>query len=97
MLNLVDFTGKKIIVAGASSGIGRCTALTLSGLGAEVILIARREDKLEEVLKEIRNNTVLGGGQKYLADLSRTDTIEDLIKELRRKTEQLTGLYILQV
>ena len=50
MRNLIDFSGKKIIVAGASSGIGRQTAITLSTVGARLILIARREEKLQETM-----------------------------------------------
>ena len=46
MFNLVDLTGKRIIVTGASQGIGRDTAILLSKLGATLILIARNEDKL---------------------------------------------------
>ena len=36
--NLLDFTGKRILVTGAASGIGKATALLLSQLGADLIL-----------------------------------------------------------
>ena len=38
MFNLVDLTGKKIVVTGASQGIGRDTAILLSKLGAQLAL-----------------------------------------------------------
>ena len=50
MNNLIDLTGKTILVTGASSGIGRQTAITLSEAGAKVILTARRKEQLEETL-----------------------------------------------
>ena len=40
------FAGKNIIVTGGGSGIGRCTAHELASLGAQVVLIGRKDDKL---------------------------------------------------
>jgi 3-hydroxy acid dehydrogenase/malonic semialdehyde reductase len=45
--------GRTAIVTGASSGIGRATALALAGEGARVALGARRAEKLESVLAEL--------------------------------------------
>jgi len=47
------FAGQTIIVTGAGSGIGRCTAHELASLGAHVVLTGRTLDKLEEVAQEI--------------------------------------------
>ena len=46
--------GKTYVVTGASSGIGRGTALRLASLGANVVLAARRSDVLKEVEAEAR-------------------------------------------
>ncbi|RMB82310.1 SDR family NAD(P)-dependent oxidoreductase [Streptomyces shenzhenensis] len=48
-----DLLGHKVLVAGASSGIGRAAALHLAGRGADVVLAARRTRALEEVAAEI--------------------------------------------
>jgi NAD(P)-dependent dehydrogenase (short-subunit alcohol dehydrogenase family) len=48
ILNPFDLSGKTILVTGASSGIGRDTAVLLSQLGARVILVARNEERLKE-------------------------------------------------
>jgi len=53
MINLIDFTGKSIIVTGASSGIGRETTILLSKLGAKLILIARNKEKLRDTIHSL--------------------------------------------
>jgi NADP-dependent 3-hydroxy acid dehydrogenase YdfG len=55
-------SGKTAIVTGASSGIGRATALTLAQAGAAVVIHARRKDRLDELAAEIS-----GQGGKALA------------------------------
>jgi NADP-dependent 3-hydroxy acid dehydrogenase YdfG len=56
--------GKTAIVTGASSGIGRATALTLAKAGAAIAVLARRRDRLDELTEEI---TALGGNAYALA------------------------------
>jgi short-subunit dehydrogenase len=46
---------KNIIITGASSGLGRSMALYLSKFGANLVLMARSKDKLQELKKEIEN------------------------------------------
>jgi NAD(P)-dependent dehydrogenase (short-subunit alcohol dehydrogenase family) len=50
MYNPLDLTGKLVLVTGASSGIGRATAVVLSRMGARLILAGRRIGALEETL-----------------------------------------------
>ena len=53
-----SLSGKTAIITGASSGIGRDTALTLAQAGAAVVLQARRKDRLDALAAEV---TALGG------------------------------------
>ncbi len=53
MLWTREFRGKTVVVTGASSGIGRATALAFGALGARVALMARRRTVLDEVAKEL--------------------------------------------
>jgi len=53
-----DLKGTRIVITGASSGIGRATALSLAREGATVVLAARREDVLRDVAAECET---LGG------------------------------------
>lgn len=52
----LDLGGKRVVVTGASSGIGRALAGRLAGRGAVLVLAARREDLLVEVADEIAND-----------------------------------------
>ncbi|MFD5828421.1 SDR family NAD(P)-dependent oxidoreductase [Lentzea sp. NPDC060358] len=62
----IDFTGKRVVVTGASSGIGVETARALAGIGAEVTLAVRDVDAGEKVARDI-------GGKVEVAPLDLTD------------------------
>jgi len=53
MLWTSDFRGKTVVVTGASSGIGRETALAFGAVGSRVALLARRRAALESVARDI--------------------------------------------
>ena len=60
-----------VVISGASSGVGRASAVELAARGAKVILVARSADKLEAIAAQIRQS----GGQAwaYPADLSKSE------------------------
>ncbi|MEX2642904.1 MAG: SDR family oxidoreductase [Acetobacterales bacterium] len=68
----LQLKGKKALVTGASSGIGLGTAKVLAAEGAEVALVARRKDRLEEVAKQIMDAGGLRPGL-IVADLYEED------------------------
>ncbi|MBB6290527.1 NAD(P)-dependent dehydrogenase (short-subunit alcohol dehydrogenase family) [Pseudomonas sp. SJZ103] len=53
LYELFDLSGKIALVTGASSGLGRHFAAVLARAGAEVIITARRSDKLQELIEEM--------------------------------------------
>jgi NAD(P)-dependent dehydrogenase (short-subunit alcohol dehydrogenase family) len=55
LYNPLDLSGKLVLVTGASSGIGRATAIVLSRMGARLILAGRRIGALEETLAAMKN------------------------------------------
>src|SRR5436853_2363314 len=72
--------GKVILITGASSGIGKATAVKVADAGATVLLVARSLDKLEETKEEI----VAGGGTAHIhqCDLSDIEDIERMAEEV---------------
>ncbi|PWW56230.1 SDR family oxidoreductase [Actinokineospora spheciospongiae] len=72
--------GRRVVVTGASSGIGRATALAAGRRGATVLLVARRRAELEEVRGEVE---ALGGrASVHPCDLTDGDAVDALVKEL---------------
>ncbi len=68
------------MITGASSGIGRTTALKVAAAGGIPLLVARSLDKLEEVKREIEEEG--GAAYVYGADLSSLDAIDDLVQRI---------------
>lgn len=89
MKNPFSLVGKNIVVTGASSGIGRQTAIICSQMGARVVLIARSVERLNETLllmQSPENHLV------YSIDLAEPSGIESAIKEAVEKLGKLHGL-----
>jgi thioester reductase-like protein len=72
--------GKVVLITGASSGIGRATAIKCGGAGAEVLLVARTPEKLEETRREIEE----AGGTAHIhqCDLSDIPDVERMASEV---------------
>jgi NAD(P)-dependent dehydrogenase (short-subunit alcohol dehydrogenase family) len=72
--------GRTVVITGASSGIGRATALKVAAAGGIPLLVARGLDKLEALRDEIE----AAGGTAYVysADLSDMDAIDDVVARM---------------
>lgn len=88
MINPMDLSRKNIMVTGASSGIGKGIAILLSKLGANVIMVARNEERLKETLNELEP----GNHSYYLLDLNHIDEIKDMIDNVCNDGLKLHGL-----
>lgn len=76
MKNIIDLTEKKILVTGASSGIGREICILLSQVGANVVLVGRNEKNLQNTVSLMKE-----GNHKYFVyDLMDLEGIRTLIK-----------------
>jgi short-subunit dehydrogenase len=72
--------GKVVLITGASSGIGKATAVKVADAGATVLLVARSLEKLEETKREIE----AAGGVAHIhrCDMSDTDDVERMAEEV---------------
>jgi NAD(P)-dependent dehydrogenase (short-subunit alcohol dehydrogenase family) len=80
-------SGRTVVITGASSGIGKVTALKVAQAGGVPILVARGKDKLEETKAEIE----LAGGTAhvYACDLSDLEAIDALCEQICAEHERV--------
>jgi citronellol/citronellal dehydrogenase len=84
------FAGQSIIVTGAGSGIGRCTAHELAALGAHVVLVGRKPDKLERVAVEIVED---GGSASFnVLDIREEASVAAVVKAILARRGRVHGL-----
>ena len=74
--NPFSLEGKTILVTGASSGIGKATAIECSRLGAKVVITGRNEERLKQTLSLLEGN----GHMSIIADLAIEDDISKLVE-----------------
>ncbi|MDO9124109.1 MAG: SDR family NAD(P)-dependent oxidoreductase, partial [Deltaproteobacteria bacterium] len=79
-------TRGKVLVTGASSGIGRETAIKLAKEGFRVIAAARRKERLDDLAKQNPNIV------PRPVDLSDSQALDDFSKELLSLSEPVTVL-----
>lgn len=78
MYNPFSLENKTILVTGASSGIGRATAIECSRLGAHLVLTARNAQRLQETISELEGE----GHQMIVADVTKTENVAFLVSSL---------------
>lgn len=76
--NPFSLEGKTILVTGASSGIGRATAIECANMGARVILSARNSERLELTKAELDNQN--NNHEIVIADLTNQEELEALVR-----------------
>lgn len=76
--NPFSLEGRTILVTGASSGIGRRTAIDCSRMGARVIITGRNKERLDEVMGQMEGT----GNLAVIADLTQQDQLEHLLEQL---------------
>jgi citronellol/citronellal dehydrogenase len=84
------FAGRVVMVTGGGSGIGRCTAHELASLGATVVLVGRKLDKLQTTVAEIEAD----GGQASLqvCDIRQEDAVRAMVAAVVAQHGCIDGL-----
>ena len=81
---MIDLKGKKVLVTGASGGIGKAIAMQLSSSGADLCLTGRNKSELENLQKIIGRNC-----QIIISDLSNSDGINNLADQAQEIMGQI--------
>ena len=82
-------SGKRILVTGASSGLGREAAIYLSRCGAQVVLAGRDETRLMATLAQLDGK----GHETLNADISTADAADEMVKQAVATVGSLHGLF----
>ncbi|MAY83244.1 MAG: short-chain dehydrogenase [Flavobacteriales bacterium] len=78
----LSLKGKRALVCGSTAGIGKAIATELAGMGAEVVLLARNEEKLKKEVLELPSE---GQQHSYLqADFSNLESLERALLRLEK-------------
>jgi len=89
----ISLKGKRALICGSTQGIGRAVAIEMASSGAEVILMARNEEKLESIRKDLKADR----GQKHgfiTADFSEPEKVSQEVQNYLGKFK-LPGVEIL--
>jgi len=84
---MLDLRGRRVVISGASSGIGLETARMLASKGAEVCLTARRADPLAAAAKEIGD-----GAWAWPCDVADPESVVALAAEIKTRWGAVDGL-----
>jgi NAD(P)-dependent dehydrogenase (short-subunit alcohol dehydrogenase family) len=88
VINPLDLSNQAVLVTGASSGIGRETAIMLSELGARIVLVARNEERLAETAAQLSGDD----HRVESFDLANVDQIPAWMKTIAGSVGPLSGL-----
>jgi NAD(P)-dependent dehydrogenase (short-subunit alcohol dehydrogenase family) len=86
-MNPFTLEGKTILITGASSGIGRQCAISCAQMGAKVVLVGRRKEKLTETIRMVESP----GKLFYSLDITNYKEIEGMIDDAVGKTGPING------
>jgi 3-oxoacyl-[acyl-carrier protein] reductase len=82
-----DLRGRRVLVTGASSGIGAATSRSIVARGGSVAMLARRKERLDDLADELGHHAV-----PVQADVTDLDELEGRIEEAARRLGGLDGV-----
>ena len=88
----MDLHNRSILITGASSGIGAELARQLSGRGCRLILVARREELLRELVARLPGGA--GRHAWHVCDVARPEAVAELCLRIKAEHAQLDGLVL---
>jgi NAD(P)-dependent dehydrogenase (short-subunit alcohol dehydrogenase family) len=88
--DVVDLRGKRILLTGASSGIGEAAAQKFARRGATVVVVARRQELLDDLVDRITRDG--GDATAHATDLADLDAVDEMVAKVE---QDLGGIDIL--
>ncbi len=88
--DVIDLKGKRILLTGASSGIGEAAAQKFARRGATVVIVARRQELLDDLVERITRDG--GDARAHATDLSDLDAVDEVVAKVE---QDLGGIDIL--
>ena len=86
MTNPFSLEGKRILVTGASSGIGRAIAIECSKMGATMLITARNEERLNETMSRLHGC----GHESFCVEMTDEKSVESMIEQF----DELDGVVL---
>ena len=83
-------TNRKVLITGATDGIGRQTALDIAGMGAHVLIHGRDRKRLDATAREF--GRVGGSVETFLADFASLDQVRQMAEDIKGKHDRLDVL-----
>ncbi len=83
----MDFKNKVVLITGASSGIGKDTAIEFAKKGSNIVLVSRTKEKLEQVADELKQFNVIV--LVCQCDVSKKDQVKEMSKIILEKFDSI--------
>ena len=82
-----SFQGKTVLISGAAGGLGRAAAWLLGRLGARLILVGRKQDRLDSLATALAEKEIVA--ETIAMDIRQQGDVQDLFRHVREKFGQL--------
>uniref|UniRef100_A0AC34R946 Uncharacterized protein n=1 Tax=Panagrolaimus sp. JU765 TaxID=591449 RepID=A0AC34R946_9BILA len=91
---MINLSGKLALITGASSGIGKQTAILFRQLGASVVVVARNADRLNELVAELNGISQQGKIEAVPADITKEPDVVNVFEVLKKKFDNKLDILV---
>ena len=88
----MDLSGKRILITGASSGLGLACVKRFAMLNAEIILLCRNEEKAKKMIEEVKKVVPKANLSLIICDLSSFNSVKNFIEVIKKRYDKIDVL-----